>query len=115
MQYVCLVYHEDAVWNALSDAEHKAIDRDSADYDRDLEARGKMVLAHALRSERDGKIVRRRDRKKLVLDGPFTESKEQLVGFIVIEAKDLDEAVEIGSNIPLARTGTIVVRPTLEF
>ena len=47
-------------------------------------------------------------RKKLVLDGPFTESKEQLVGFIVIEAKDLDEAVEIGSNIPLARTGTVL-------
>ena len=93
----------------------RAIDRDSLAYDRVLAAKGHMVLAHALRSERESKIVRRRSRTKLVTDGPFTESKEQLVGFIVIEARDLDEATEIGSNIPLARTGTIVVRPTLDF
>lgn len=115
MQYVCLVYHDDAFWNTLTDAERKEIDRDSGAYDRELEAKGHMVLAHALHSEKDSKIVRRRSRKKLVTDGPFTESKEQLVGFIVVEAKDLEEAVELGSNIPLARTGTIVVRPTLDF
>ncbi|MGE0281814.1 MAG: YciI family protein [Rhizobiaceae bacterium] len=115
MQYVCLVYHDDAIWDALTDAERKEIDRDSGVYDRELEAQGHMVLAHALRSEKESKIVRRRSRKKLVTDGPFTESKEQLVGFIVVEAKDLDQAVEMGSNIPLARTGTIVVRPTLQF
>lgn len=115
MQYVCLVYHDDAVWNAMTDAERKQIDRDSGAYERELEAGGHMVLAHALRSEAESRIVRRRGRKTLVTDGPFTESKEQLVGFIVIEAKTLVEAVAIGSNIPLARTGTVVVRPTLQF
>jgi len=115
MQYVCLVYHEDAAWDAMSQEERKALDHDSLTYDQELEAKGHMVLAHALRSETESKIVRRRSRKKLVTDGPFTESKEQLVGFIVIEAKDMEEATEIGSNIPLARTGTIVVRPTLDF
>jgi len=111
MQYVCLVYHEDSAFEAMTPAEQKALDRDSLAYDQELEAKGHMVLAHALRSEKQSKVVRRR-RKKLVLDGPFTETKEQLVGFIVIEAKDMDEAVEIGSRIPLARTGTIVVRET---
>lgn len=115
MQYVCLVYHDDAVWNAMTEAERKAIDRDSGAYDRDLEAKGHMILAHALRSERESKVVQRRARRMMVTDGPFTESKEQLVGVIVVEAKSLEEAVEIGSNIPLARTGTVVVRPTLQF
>lgn len=115
MHYVCLVYHDDAVWNAMTDAERKAIDSDSGAYDRKLETDGHMVLAHALRSEKDGRIVRRRQRRTLVTDGPFTEAKEQLVGFIVVEAKDINEAVEIGANIPLARTGTVVVRPTLQF
>ncbi len=115
MQYVCLVYHDDAVWDAMSSEERKVLDSNSFAYDQELEAKGHMVLAHALHSEKESKIVRRRSRKKLVTDGPFTESKEQLVGFIVVEAKDLDEATEIGSNIPLARTGTIVVRPTLDF
>ena len=112
MQFVCLVYHEDAAFEAMTPAEMKALDRNSLAYDKQLEADGHMVLAHALRSEKQSKVVRRRQRKKLVLDGPFTETKEQLVGFIVIEAKDMDEAVEIGSHIPLAKTGSIVVRET---
>lgn len=114
MQYVCLVYHRDSDWQAMTPAQRKQIDNDSGAYDRELEAKGHMVLAHALKSEAQSKVVRRRERKKLVLDGPFTESKEQLVGFIVIEAKDMEEAVEIGSNIPMGRTGTIVVRETFD-
>lgn len=113
MQFVCLVYHEDAAFEAMSPSDKKTLDRNSLAYDRELESKGNLVLAHALQSERRSKIVRRRKRKTVVLDGPFTETKEQLVGFIVIEASDLDEAVEIGAGIPLARTGTIIVRPTL--
>lgn len=115
MQYVCLVYNRDGFYNALSPQEQKALDADSLAYDRKLESSGNMVLAHALKPERVGRIVQRRKGKKLVLDGPFTESKEQLIGFIVIEANSLDEAEEIGSNIPLAQSGTIVVRETYDF
>lgn len=115
MQFVCLVYSEDGAYAALSPVEQKTLDTDSLAYDKELERRGHMVLAHALHSERKSKVVRRRQKKRLVVDGPFTETKEQLVGFIVVEARDMDEAVAIAGDIPMAGLGTIVVRETLDF
>ncbi|GLS21560.1 dehydrogenase [Labrys miyagiensis] len=115
MQYVCLVYAEDDAFKALGPAGQKTLDADSLAYDRELERLGHLVLAHALHSERESKVVRRRQKKTLVIDGPFTETKEQLVGFIVVEANGMDEAVAIAGDIPMAGIGTIVVRETLEF
>lgn len=115
MQYVCLVYSEEGAYSALSPAEQKAMDADSLAYDRELERKGRMVLAHALHSEKRAKVVRRREKKTLVLDGPFAETKEQLVGFIVVEAADMDAAVAIAGGIPMGAIGTIVVRETMDF
>lgn len=115
MQFVCLVYSEEGAYASLAPVEQKALDADSLAYDQELERRGHMVLAHALHSEKKSKVVRRREKKKLVLDGPFTETKEQLVGLIVVEAKDMEEAVAIAGDIPMAGIGTVVVRETLDF
>lgn len=111
VQYVCLVYHDEDAFEEAYRGKLDALGRESFAYDRKLEEAGKLVLAHALQAEPKSKVVRSR-RKRLVTDGPFTESKEQLIGFIVVEAKDMDEAVELAAGIPLARTGTIVVRAT---
>ena len=79
-------------------------------YDRFLEKRGQLIIAQALQSVRTSKTVRRRKGKRLVTDGPFAETKEQLLGFVMIEAENLDEALDIAAGIPLAEMGTIEVR-----
>jgi hypothetical protein len=110
MQYVCLVYGEEKDLHALSAEGSAKLDADSLAYDRSLEKRGRLIIAQALQSVRTSKTVRRRQGKKLVTDGPFAETKEQLLGFVMIEAKDLEEALEIAGGIPLAEIGTIEVR-----
>jgi hypothetical protein len=110
MQYVCLVYGDEAYFQTLSKEAGKKLDADSLGYDRMLDSQGKLVVAQALQSVRTSKSVRRRGGKKTVTDGPFAETKEQLLGFVMVEAKDLDEALEIAAGIPLAEIGTIEVR-----
>ena len=110
MHYVCLVYGEESRLHALSKEAGKKLDSDSLGYDRKLDSQGKLVIAQALQSVRTAKSVRRRGGKKTVTDGPFAETKEQLLGFVMVEAKDLDEALEIAAGIPLAEIGTIEVR-----
>lgn len=115
MQFICLVHHDPALFSGMSETERAQLDADSLAYDVDLERKGKLVLAHALRPASGAKAVRRRGGKMLVIDGPFTETKEQLIGFIAVEASGIDEAMALASNIPLARTGTIVVRETYDI
>ncbi|ANT48995.1 YciI family protein [Mesorhizobium amorphae] len=110
MKYVCLVYGEEKDLHALTAERSAKLDADSLAYDRSLDQQGKLIIAQALQSVKTSKSVRRRKGKRLVTDGPFTETKEQLLGFVMIEAKDLDEALEIAGNIPLAELGTIEVR-----
>ncbi len=110
MKYLCLVYHEERQLGAMSPAEMAKLDADSLAYDRSLEADGKLLVAQALQSVKTAKTVRRRGGRTLVTDGPFAETKEQLIGFVMIEAADLDEALEIASNIPLAAMGQVEVR-----
>ncbi len=110
MQYVCLVYGEEKDLHALTPKGSAKLDADSLAYDRSLEKRGQLIIAQALQSVRTSKTVRRRKGKRLVTDGPFAETKEQLLGFVMIEAKDLDEALDIAAGIPLAEIGTIEVR-----
>lgn len=112
MQYVCLVYHDMEAFQAAYQGRMPELNRDSAAYDDKLEREGKMVLAHALKPCVEARNVRRRNDKTVIVDGPFAETKEELIGFIVVEAGSMDEAVEIGANIPLARTGTVIVRET---
>jgi hypothetical protein len=111
MRYVCLVYGEEANLDALPQRELDALIGDSLAYDDVLRKSGHYITSDALQSVRTAATVRRRKGKLSVIDGPFAETKEQLIGFILIEAKDLDEAIRVASEIPCARQGSVEVRP----
>ncbi|MGX9147325.1 YciI family protein [Mesorhizobium sp. 128a] len=110
MKYVCLVYGEEKDLHAMTPHRLAKLDADSMAYDRSLDQQGKLIIAQALQSAKTSKAVRRRQGKRLITDGPFAETKEQLLGFVMIEADDLEEALEIAGEIPLAEIGTIEVR-----
>ncbi|TIN15658.1 MAG: YciI family protein [Mesorhizobium sp.] len=110
MKYVCLVYGEEKDLHAMTPERLAKLDADSMAHDRSLEQRGLLVIAQALQSVKTSKTLRRRKGKSLVTDGPFAETKEQLLGFVMIEAENLDEALKIAGEIPLAEIGTIEVR-----
>ena len=110
MQYICLVYGEEQHLHALTAEAGAKLNADSLAYDRSLQASGHLIVAQALQSVRTSKLVRRRHGKKLVTDGPFAETKEQLLGFVMVEAGSLDEALEIAAGIPMAEMGSIEVR-----
>ncbi|TPN83742.1 YciI family protein [Mesorhizobium sp. CU2] len=110
MKYVLLVYGEEKDLFALTPEQGAKLDADSLSYDRALDRQGKLIIAQALQSVKTSKSLRRRKGKRLVTDGPFAETKEQLLGFVMVEAVDLDEALEIADGIPLAELGTVEVR-----
>lgn len=115
MKYLCLVYLDERVLEALSDRERQALVDDSLDYDDVLRKSGHLVLASALQPVRTAATVRSRGGKALVTDGPFAETREQLGGFLLIEARDRNEAVELIAKVPVARLGGIEVRPVHEL
>ena len=108
MKYLCLVYLEAERLRAIPDAECMA-------FGTALRARGQLLAAEALEPVQTATTVRVRDGKTITTDGPFAETKEQLAGFYLIDAKDLDEAVRIASAIPPARVGSIEVRPVRDL
>ncbi|MDG4893161.1 YciI family protein [Mesorhizobium sp. WSM4976] len=110
MKYVLLVYGEEKDLYALTPERAARLDADSLAYDRELGRQGKLVIAQALQSVTTSKSLRRRKGKALVTDGPFAETKEQLLGFVMVEAADLAEALKIAERIPLAELGTVEVR-----
>ena len=121
MRYLCLVYgSEDSLPvmqnpKLMSGAEVDALTQDSLAYNDVLRTSGHFILAHALQSVRTATTLRVRGGQVLVTDGPFAETKEQLLGFVLIDAKDDDDAVAVASKIPLARLGSIEVRPTKDL
>jgi hypothetical protein len=115
MKYVCLVYGEESVLNAMSPAESRALTDDSLAYDEELCKSGHFIVAQALMPVRSAKTVKVRNKKVLRLDGPFAETKEQLLGFILIEARDEADALEVAEKIPLAKLGSIEVRKIMEL
>jgi hypothetical protein len=112
MKYMLLVYLDE---NILTDAERQACYRDSAQFARDLAATKNHLDASPLHPTSTATSVRVREGKRIVTDGPFAETREQLGGFYLIEAKNLDEAIGIAEQIPVATVGTIEVRPVLEI
>ena len=110
MKYVLLVYGEEKDLHALTPERAAKLDADSLGYDRELDRQGKLVIAQALQSVKTSKSLRRRKGKTLMTDGPFAETKEQLLGFVMVEAADLAEALKIAEGIPLAELGTVEVR-----
>jgi len=114
MKYACLVYVDPAQMAALSEAEGTALTDAAIDYDGELRQRGHLVYAQALQDPQTAVTVRVRNGKMSSTDGPFAETKECLAGFMLIEAKDLNEAVQLAAAAPMARF-TIEVRPFLEL
>lgn len=112
MKYMLLVYSNEG---AVGDAERDRCYADSANLARDLHASGHYLAAAPLQSVAVATSVRVRDGKRVVTDGPFAETYEQLGGYFLVEARDRDEAIGIAERIPGARFGTIEVRPVLEI
>ena len=115
MNYLCIVYTEEAKLAALSDQEFEQLDADSLAYDQEMREAGHFLVAHALQSVRTATTLRVRKNKLSATDGPFAETKEQLCGFVLIQAKDLNEAIRVASKIPSARVGSVEVRPVRQL
>ena len=114
MKYMLLIYHDEQSWNGVSEAERQEIYTEFRKLRSELQARGRFVTGSQLQPVTTATTVRVRDGKELVTDGPFAETHEQLGGYFLIEAENLDEATSIAARIPSARTGTIEVRPLVE-
>lgn len=112
MKYMLLVYLAE---DALSDSEREHCYVESAQLTQDLSASGQYLAASPLHPVSTATSVRVREGKRVVTDGPFAETREQLGGYYLIEARDLDEALNIAERIPPARFGTIEIRPVMEI
>jgi hypothetical protein len=111
MKYMLLIYLDE---QALSESERQDCYQESTEVARDLAGTRQYVSCAPLYPTAMATSVRVRDGKRLLTDGPFAETREQLGGYFLIEAKDLDEALSIAARIPGARTGTVEVRPVIE-
>ena len=111
MRFLCLVHFEPSKMQTMPLAGQQDIDRRSMAYDRELERRGNYVVSQAVQGGDSAVLVRVRQGKVSTTDGPYIETKEQMAGFVLIDARDLNEAIEIAAGIPLAELGTIEVRP----
>jgi len=112
MKYMLLVYLDE---KALSDSDREHCYVESAQLAQDLSSSGKYVSAGPLHPVAMATSVRVRNGKRLVTDGPFAETREQLGGYYLIDARDLDDAMSIAERIPVAKVGTIEIRPVLEI
>jgi hypothetical protein len=108
VKYLCLVYLDAEHWSACSDAE-------CADYVQELVAGRRLLAAEPLHPTHTATAVRVRGGEVTLFDGPFAETREMLAGFYLIDARDLNEAIQVASRIPPARLGTIEVRPVREL
>jgi hypothetical protein len=111
MKYLCLAYEEEKKLNALSKSEWGALRDETLAYVEELRKDGCLIAAEPLQSVRTAATVRVRDGKLSRTDGPFAETKEQLGGFFLINARNLNEAIAVASKWPSARLGSIEVRP----
>jgi hypothetical protein len=114
MKFLCLAYEEEQKLSALSREEWDALRGETIAYVEVLRKGGHLIVTHALQSVRRAATVRVRDQRLSVMDGPFAETKEQLGGFFLVEARDLDEAIGLAAKWPSARLGSIEVRPIEE-
>ena len=112
MKYMLLIYTEENVW---AEGEREQCYRDSTDLVHELHAKGQFLGASPLHPVATATSIRVREGKRLVSDGPFAETREQLGGYFLITADDLDQAIAIAARIPAARKGTVEIRPLIEL
>ncbi|MDW5377517.1 YciI family protein [Halomonas sp. HP20-15] len=112
MKYLCLVYSDE---NSLHDLPDSPRDEECLAYAMSVQASGRMLAAEALQPVASATTVRVRHGRSTITDGPFAETKEQLAGFYLVEARDLNEALQVAAGIPAARVGSVEVRPVREL
>ena len=115
MQYLLLIYRSEAELSKMTPADRQAMSAEYGTYTQSIVQSGHFKAGDGLQPTTTATTVRVRDGKTLTTDGPFAETREQLGGFYLIEAKDLDEATKIAARIPSARFGSIEVRPIVVF
>ena len=115
MQYLLLIYDEESKWEGMSKAESDKFMADYFEYTESIKASGHHRAGEALQPISTATTVRVRDGKTMTTDGPFAETREQLGGFYLVEAANLDEAIALAARIPSARIGSIEVRPLMVF
>jgi hypothetical protein len=115
MKYLCMVFLDEKKLDVLSETESQALDDESLAHDETLRKGGHLLAAQALQSVQTARTVRIRNGKILVTDGPFAETREQIGGFLLIEAKDMNEAIQLAAKTPVIRLGGIEVRPVKEL
>ncbi len=113
MQYLLLIYENEGASAGLSEAEQGKIFQEYMDYTNGIRRKGNYIAGEALQPISTATTVRVKNGKTLTTDGPFAETREQLGGFYMVEAKDLDEAIKLATGIPAVRTGCIEVRPIM--
>jgi len=115
MKYLCLIYENEKNWETMPPAESEAIMNQYFSFTEEIRKNGKYVAGEALQPTATATTVRVRNGKVSTTDGPFAETKEQLGGFYMIEASDLNDAIQVAAKIPSARLGSIEVRPVVDF
>jgi hypothetical protein len=115
MQYMCLIYDDETMWQTMPEDQRNAVLGEYGSFTQSIQESGNMVAGDALQPTSTATTVRVRDGETLTTDGPFAETKEQLGGYYLVEAKDADEALAIAARIPSARYGSIEVRPVMVF
>lgn len=115
MKYLCTIYVDEKAVEAAPQAELDAVLAECERYDEKLKRSGQFIASERLQPVATATTIRRRNGRPTVTDGPFAETKEQLGGFYLVEARDLNEAIRIASDIPPGRLGTVEVRPIWEY
>ena len=115
MRYLLLIYGDEEAWKNMAPGDQASEFQAYEDYGKWLQEKGWMRGGHALQASATATQVRVREGKRLTTDGPFVETKEQLGGYYLVEARDLDEAITVAAKIPAVRWGSIEVRPIMTF
>ncbi len=115
MKYMLLIHDDERSWGTMSEAERQQIMAEYRRFTDEIRASGHFQAGSQLQPTSTATSVRIRHGKRLVTDGPFAETQEQLGGYYLVEAKDLDEAISLAARLPSARMGTIEVRPLAEM
>lgn len=113
MQYLLLIYDTESRWNSVPDTERDKVLQEYHAYSQSVAQSGHLRGGNELNITSTAKTVRVRDGKEIVTDGPFAETKEQLGGYYLVEASDINEALKLAARIPSARWGSIEVRPII--
>src|SRR6476619_7316934 len=115
MKYLCLIYSDETQWPKLPETDVLAIMSEYRAFGDGIKASGHYIAGHRLEPTSTATTVRIRNGKLSTTDGPFAETKEQLGGFYMIDAKDLNEAIQVAARIPSVKIGSVEVRPVVDF